>query len=40
MAVELRKLFQKRKKETAEASKKVHSDVLSAVGGKKKATVV
>ena len=37
---ELQKQREKRKKETAEASKKVHSDVLGVVGGKTKAKVV
>ena len=37
---ELQKQRENKKKETAEASKKVHSDVLGAVGGKTKAKVV
>ena len=37
---EVQKQREKRKKETAEASKKVQSDVLGAVGGKPKAKVV
>ena len=37
---ELQKQREKRKKATAEASKKVHTDVLGVVGGKTKAKVV